>query len=51
MKYKFSEAEENDIAREFVIGRGSLTHLYNVIPFMRIEDEFRMIEIIKKFIH
>lgn len=47
-KYKGSSAEESDILREFVLGKGSMTHLLNVIPFMRIEDEMRIIEIIKR---
>lgn len=45
--YKNSKAEKKDIAREFVIGKGSLTHLLNNIPFMRVEDENRVIEIVK----
>lgn len=47
-KYQGSDAEENDIARECVTGKGSITHLLNNIPFMRVEDENRIIEIIKK---
>lgn len=50
MKYQSSVAEEDYIAREVVIGSGSMTHLYNVIPFMRIEDESRIIKIVKKCI-
>lgn len=48
--YQNSKAEKKDIAREFVTGKGSLTHLLNNIPFMRIEDENRVIEIIKSLI-
>lgn len=47
-KYQGSPAEENDIIREIVIGKGSLTHLSNNIPFMRNEDEPRIMEIIKR---
>lgn len=47
-KYQGSSKEENDIIREFVFGKGSITHLFNVIPFMRYEDEARIIEIIKR---
>lgn len=42
--YLGSNAEEGDLAREFVTGKGSLTHLLNTIPFMRVEDEDRTIE-------
>lgn len=46
-KYQGSNAEKNDLVREFTIGRGSMTHLINNIPFMRIEDQERIMEIIK----
>lgn len=49
-RYQGSQDEENDIIREFVIGKGSLTHLLNNIPFMRREDENRIIEIVKELI-
>lgn len=42
--YQNSESEEIDLIREVVIGNGSLTHLLNTIPFMRAEDENRIIE-------
>lgn len=45
--YQGSFKEESDIVREFVIGKGSITHLFNTIPFMRYEDEPRIIEIIR----
>lgn len=45
--YQGSLKEENDIIRETIIGNGSMTHLFNVIPFMRNEDEMRIIEFIK----
>lgn len=48
--YQGSSEEECDIAREFTIGNGSLTHLLNHIPFMRLEDEHRVINIVKKLI-
>lgn len=50
-KYQGSVAEQNDVLREIVIGNGSMTHLLNTIPFMRIEDESRMIEMVKEFMH
>lgn len=48
-KYQGSIAEQNDIMREIVIGKGSMVHLMNTIPFMRSEDEMRIIEMIKVF--
>lgn len=44
--YQCSESEEMDVIREFSIGNGSIRHLMNNIPFMRIEDENRIIELI-----
>lgn len=49
-KYQGSTEEKNDIAREFIAGNGSMTYLLNNIPFMRSEDENRIIEIIKELI-
>lgn len=46
-KYQGSTAEQNDVAREFEIGKGSMTHLLNTIPFMRVEDEVRIIAMVK----
>lgn len=46
-KYQGSEREESDLIREFKIGNGSMTHLMNTIPFMRSEDENRIIETIQ----
>lgn len=37
-RYQNSNAEKKDISREFVIGKGSLTHVLNNIPFMCVED-------------
>lgn len=48
--YQGSLAEESDIVREFVFGKGSITHLLNTIPFMRIDDEPRIISFIKNCI-
>lgn len=45
--YQGSDKEKNDVFREIVIGKGSITHLFNVIPFMRYEDESRIITLIK----
>lgn len=46
-EYKNSAKEKEDVIREFVNGNGSMTHLLNQIPFMRAEDEPRIIELIK----
>lgn len=45
--YQGSEREELDLIREIKIGNGSMTHLLNTIPFMRTEDENRIIESIQ----
>lgn len=49
-KYQGSYAEESDIIRELAIGKGSIRHLFNVIPFMRVEDEPRIIQMAKRSI-
>lgn len=46
--YQNSPTEENDIEREFIFGKGSMTHLLHSIPFMRYEDEARVIRIVKR---
>lgn len=48
-KYNGSNEEEEDLIREFTLGNGSLIHLLNTIPFMRIEDEVRIVDLLKKF--
>lgn len=48
--YQGSEKEELDLIREFKNGNGSMTHLLNTIPFMRAEDENRVIESIRHLI-
>lgn len=47
-QYQGSSLEEEDIIREIQMGKGSITHLFNSIPFMRYEDETRIIDIIKR---
>lgn len=47
-KYQGSLTEQKDVMREIVIGKGSMIHLLNTVPFMRIEDEPRMVDMIKK---
>lgn len=46
--YKNSAEERNDIMREIVIGNGSIKHLMNNVPFMRIEDQERILLIIEE---
>lgn len=48
--YQGSAKERDDLIREVIAGKGSLTHLMNNIPFMRLEDEPRIIEIIRDLI-
>lgn len=50
MKYQNSTEELNDIAQEFSAGKGSITHILNHLSFMRIEDEGRILNIIKRLI-
>lgn len=48
LEYQGSEQENLDLIREFKNGNGSVTHLLNNIPFMRVEDENRIIESIRE---
>lgn len=48
LRYQNSSEEENDIRREFQAGGGSMTHILNRLPFMRIDDESRIVNIIKR---
>lgn len=48
--YQGTSMEKSDLIRECIIGKGSMTHMLNNIPFMRVEDEMRVIEIIKHLI-
>lgn len=49
-KYQNSYEEQTDIQRAYIHGNGSMTHIYNNVPFMRVEDEARVLEIIKRLI-
>lgn len=49
-KYQGSYGEKNDLIREFISGNGSMTHILNNVPFVRIEDECRIMEILKDLI-
>lgn len=46
--YQGSEKERQDIIREFIRGNGSVTHLMNSIPFMRVDDGNRITILIKQ---
>lgn len=50
-EYKNSAREKEDIMREFVNGNGSMTHLLNHIPFLRVEDQPRIIAMIKELVN
>lgn len=50
LKYQNSVNERNDIEREFQAGKGSMTHRLNNLPFMRTEDEQRIIKLIETLI-
>lgn len=49
-KYQNSEIEKNDILREYKAGKGSMIHMLNNLPFMRFEDEERVLKIINDMI-
>lgn len=46
-QYRGSKEEEADLIREFKNGNGSLTFLLNTIPFMRMEDEARIVDLLR----
>lgn len=48
--YKGSVDEKNDILKQIVAGKGSMIHVLNTVPFMRKEDENRIIGIIQEAI-
>lgn len=45
--YKGSEKEKVAVLKEFVDGKGSVINILNNVPFVRMEDEPRIIEIIQ----
>lgn len=47
-EYQGSKQEEEDIIRETCRGKGSITHLLHTIPFMIVENESRILELIQK---
>lgn len=46
--YKNSTKEKEDIIQEVIKGNGSMTYIFNNLPFMRIEDQPRIIKIINE---
>lgn len=46
-EYRGSNEEEADLIREFKNANGSLTHLLNTMPFMRVEDEERIVHLLR----
>lgn len=50
MTYQNSTEERHAIKLLFEAGKGSMIHILNNLPFMRIEDEARVIEIINGLI-
>lgn len=49
-KYVGSKQEECDLIGEFIAGKGSMIHLLNNIPFMRSDDEDRIISVLGRLI-
>lgn len=49
-KYQNSENERKDIQREYIAGKGSMTHMLNNLPFMRIEDVERVLGVINDMV-
>lgn len=49
-KYQNSHQKECDILREYKNGKGSMTHMINNLPFVRHDDESRVISIIMRMI-
>jgi len=49
-KYKGSVEEELDLKKAYVNGEGDMDFIFEMVPFMRCEDEPRMKEIVRKMI-
>lgn len=48
--YVGSELEKTDIKKAYLAGKGCINQMINAVPFMKVEDEPRMQEIIKEMI-
>lgn len=42
-----SETEERDIRKAYLGGKGCINFMMNSVPFMTVEDEPRIIELVK----
>jgi DnaJ homolog subfamily C member 9 len=49
-QYVGSELERNDIRKAYVNGKGCWNFIFNHIPFFNVEDEPRVMEIVKEWI-
>lgn len=48
--YVGSELEKTDIKKAYLAGKGCINQMINAVPFMKVEDEPRMQEIVKELI-
>lgn len=46
--YKGSTEERDAVLKEFISSNSSLTHVLNNVPFIRREDEMRLVEMLKE---
>lgn len=46
--YKESGEERADVLKAFIASRGSITHILHNVPFMRREDEMRIIRMLQE---
>lgn len=46
--YKSSNEERTEILQEFVKGNGSMIHVFNNVPFVRRNDEARIVKMIQE---
>ncbi|XP_055683543.1 J domain-containing protein CG6693 [Lutzomyia longipalpis] len=48
--YVGSELEKNDIKKAYLGGKGCINYMMSAVPFMSVEDEPRIIELVKEWI-
>lgn len=46
-----SETERNDIKKAYLNGKGCRNYMMSSVPFMNVEDEPRITEIVQGIIH
>lgn len=46
-KFPDSELEKTDIKKAYLNGKGCINYMMNSVPFMAVEDEPRIMEIVK----